>query len=133
MGKRREELDVLIVLLSLASLPYSEFPTAVISASAEVDNMNETVTIQWTYIQEDAVPLTGFSLRGRLFASTTPTIDITVGPEVRQHVLSLSEDMLEPDANYVITVRAVNLLGEGDARDVPFISREYLIVMKASQ
>ena len=35
----------------LVSLPYS-------------DNMNETVTIQWTYTQEDAVPLTGFSLRG---------------------------------------------------------------------
>ena len=32
--------------------------------------------------------------------------------------------MLEPDATYLITIRAVNLLGECDARNVPFIAHE---------
>ena len=83
---------------------------------------NTAVTIQWTYTQENDVPFTGFIVN---LNSTTPTMK-TVGPGMRQVVLSLSEYMLDPGP-YFVTITAENLLGEGETKGLTFNIREFLI------
>ena len=77
------------------------------------------------------LPLTGFRLTGRPVGAAASSggivdnhgdssdpIDMVVGVGMSRVVLDVSTLLLETD--YVVTIRAVNLLGEGVGVDVPF-------------
>lgn len=81
----------------------------------------ESVTITWTHSQQqDGIPVSSFTVvGGRINPPTSPpTIDVMAAADMFQVILNL--DMLDPGTDYRVTIRAVNLLGESEGRDVPF-------------
>lgn len=88
-------------------------------SAATVDD--ESVTISWMHSQqEEAIPVSSFTVvGGRIDTPSSPsTINLRVTAD--EFSVMLDRDTLDPGEDYSVTVRAVNLLGASEPRDVPF-------------
>lgn len=94
-----------------------DVPMAVTEGTATVDD--EFVTVSWMHSQQqEAIPVSSFTVVGGRINPPTSTINLRVVSGVFQ--VTLDRDTLDPGADYRVTVRAVNLLGGSDERDVTF-------------
>lgn len=100
-----------------SAFPSSDVPMAVTEGTATVDD--EFVTVSWMHSQQqEAIPVSSFTVVGGRINPPTSTINLRVVSGVFQ--VTLDRDTLDPGADYRVTVRAVNLLGGSDERDVTF-------------
>lgn len=82
---------------------------------------SEVVTIRWTHAeQQEDIALSGFTIVGGPISliNTPPTINQSVAAGVFEVTLSLST--LDPETDYRVTIKAMNLLGESEGTEVTF-------------